>query len=187
MNRKEVEAKLKAITEEINEELRKRNLDLKIFLILVGSASLIVKYHLKRGTKDIDVILRPYLGGIGDLLTRRGFQVVSEALVNLHPDYEDRLELVLAEGQVFVLTLSPYDLAISKISRGFDKDINDVLESDLIKQIDFNKLKELYFEAMSYWIGNEKRYRFSWEVFEDAYLRKFGQTFDEGRGFDKSP
>ncbi len=146
-----------------------------VVLILVGGASLIVKYGLKRPTHDIDVTLKPYVGGIGDLLAKRGFQVVSEGLLNLHPDYEERLEPVITKGKVTILTLSPYDIAIAKISRGLGKDIEDVLASGIVKEIDLSELKRLYFEAINYFVGEPQKFLWAWENFEDAYRKRLGQ------------
>jgi len=175
--REEVERKLKELVEELN----RYELPFDIYLILIGGASLLLKYKLKRPTHDIDVIVKPYVGGLGDILARKGFQIVAEGFLNLHPDYEERLQPIYEKGKVHVLMLSPYDLAISKISRGFDKDINDVLQSDLIKELDFKKLKELYFEAMEYWIGDKRKFKWAWEDFENAYRKEFESTLRKGK------
>ena len=135
LSKKEIEKKLK----EAVEEIEKYNPSADIYLILIGGASLILKYRL------------PYIGGIGDLLSRKGFQIVAEALLNLPPDYEERLEPIIESRKVHVFSLSPYDLAVSKISRGFSKDIEDILNSELIDHINIERLKKIYFDAMNYW------------------------------------
>ena len=172
ISKEEVEKKLKELAEELNQY----ELPFDIYLILLGGASLILKYNLRRSTRDIDVVVRPYVGGLGDILAKKGFQIVAEGFLNLHPDYEKRLQPVYEKGKVHILMLSPYDLAISKISRGFEKDINDVLESGLIKEIDLKKLKELYFEAIEYWIGDRRKFEWAWEDFENAYRKRFENT-----------
>ncbi|NPA32606.1 MAG: hypothetical protein GXO04_03165 [Aquificae bacterium] len=176
LNKEEVEKRLKEVLQELN----KYDLPSDVYLILVGSASLMLKYNLKRSTRDIDVVVRPYIGGLGDILARKGFQLVAEGFLNLHPDYEERLQPLWEIGKVHVFALSPYDLAISKISRGLDKDISDILESDLIKEIDFEKLKKLYFEASEHWVGDRRKFKWAWEDFESAYRRKFEKTFRKG-------
>ena len=107
ISKEEVEKKLKELAEELNQY----ELPFDIYLILIGGASLILKYNLKRSTHDIDVVVRPYLGGLGDILARKGFQIVEEGFLNLHPDYEERLQSVYEKGKVHILMLSPYDLA----------------------------------------------------------------------------
>ncbi len=173
INKEEIKKALKDAIDEIN----RFGLERDIYFIIVGGASLVVKYGLSRTTSDIDVMVRPYVGGLGDILGRRGMQIVSEGIMNLHPDYESRIELFYRDGRVHVFILSPYDIAISKISRGFDKDINDIIESDIIHHIDINRLKELYFESVGYWLGYEERFRWAWEDFERAYNAKFGTSF----------
>ncbi|EDP74671.1 hypothetical protein HG1285_14704 [Hydrogenivirga sp. 128-5-R1-1] len=168
LDRREIEGKLK----EVIEEIEKYNPKSDVYLILIGGASLILKYGLRRTTKDIDVAVRPYMGGLGDLLSRKGFQVVAEGFLNLPPDYEERLEPVMEGRKVHVLTLSPYDLAVSKISRGLAKDIEDVVNSELINRIDVEKLRKIYFDAIDYWIGDRRKFVWAWEDFEDAYKRK---------------
>jgi len=110
INKEEVERKLRELAEVLNQY----ELPFDIYLILIGGASLILKYNLRRSTRDIDVVVRPYVGGLGDILAKKGFQIVAEGFLNLHPDYEKRLQPVYEKGKVHILMLSPYDLAISK-------------------------------------------------------------------------
>ncbi len=152
---RKIEGKLKEVIEEIEKYSPKSD----VYLILIGGASLILKYGA-------------YTGGLGDLLSRKGFQVVAEGFLNLPPDYEERLEPVMEGRKVHVLTLSPYDLAVSKISRGLAKDIEDVVNSELINRIDLEKLRKIYFDAIDYWIGDRRKFVWAWENFEDAYKRK---------------
>jgi hypothetical protein len=157
----------------LHEGLNSKNIKQNVYIIIVGAASLILKFRLKRATSDIDIIERisadhRIFGGLGQLLSRMGFHIVSEAMINLHPDYSDRLELYEQKGLIHVLTLHPYDLAISKIGRGLSKDMN---HSDLLSHIDIGKLKALYFEAAGYWIGNERQYEMNWELFFNGYLK----------------
>ncbi len=158
-------------------EFDRRGVRQNIYIIIVGAASLILKFKLKRATSDIDILERissdhSIFGGLGQLLSRMGFHIVSEAMLNLHPDYSERLELYEQKGLIHVLTLHPYDLAISKIGRGMSKDMNDIVSSDLLSHIDMEKLKMLYFEAVGYWIGDERRYEMNWDIFFGDYLSK---------------
>ncbi|MDL1971586.1 MAG: DUF6036 family nucleotidyltransferase [Candidatus Desulfofervidaceae bacterium] len=116
------------------------------------------------------------MGGIGSFLARLGFHVVSEVMVNLHPDYLERLEKCFELEKIVVYTLNPYDFAITKISRGWEKDIDDLFKSDVLNKIDLNKLKKFYFEAMDYWIGDKKNFILNWELFEERYKNERSQT-----------
>jgi len=135
-------------------EFDRKGVRQNVYIIIVGAASLILKFRLKRATSDIDILERisadcNIFGGLGQLLSRMGFHIVSEAMLNLHPDYSERLELYEHKGLIHVLTLHPYDLAISKIARGFDKDMTD--------------LKQIYLDRLAFLIhyfDNERRERF---------------------------
>ena len=155
--------------------LQERNFHENVYLILIGAASLIVKYNLERATSDIDImdtgIPRRHIGGLGALLSQLGYHVVSDAIVNLHPDYMQRVEKIMQKDNVFVLTLGPYDLAISKISRGLRKDIDDLLVSDVLAILKIDQLERLYAEAETYWVGNTDYFKQNWNMFINAYNR----------------
>jgi len=161
----------------LHEGLDRKNVKQNVYIIIVGAASLILKFKLKRATSDIDIVEKfstnsSIFGGLGQLLSRMGFHIVSEAMMNLHPDYSDRLEIYEEKGLIHVFTLHPYDLAISKIGRGFDKDMKDIVNSDLLSHIDIGELEKLYFEAIGYWIGNERQYEMNWDLFFNDYFKK---------------
>jgi hypothetical protein len=153
-------------------ELKKKNISQNIYLILIGAASIIVRHNLDRATRDIDIMdtgIPKQIGGLGTLLSELGYHVVSDAIVNLHPDYVDRLERVTEKGNVIVFSLGPYDLAISKISRGLKRDFHDILTSDLRDELEMGVLQKLYFDASSYWIGRPETFKSNWELFVDEY------------------
>ncbi len=169
----------------LDEELNRVNFRGHVYLIIVGAASLILKFNLKRATADIDVMEQisqhPQIhGGLGSMLSRMGFHIVSEVMINLHPDYSERLDHFESKGMIDVFTLNPHDLAISKIARGFRKDIDDILDSDLLADIDITRLKTAYFQAVDYWIGGDEKYRMNWDLFYESFTEKKGRT---GVGF----
>jgi hypothetical protein len=108
INKEEIRKALKDAINDINKFGLDR--DIYFILVLVGGASLVVKYSLSRTTSDIGVIVRPYIGCLGDILGKRGIQIVSEGIMNLHPDYESRVEFFYKDGHVNVFILSPYTL-----------------------------------------------------------------------------
>lgn len=156
----------------LNDALQKKNIGQKIYLILIGATSLIVRYNLKRATSDIDImdIGLPInrIGGLGALLSQLGYHVDSDAIVNLHPDYLERVEHITQKGNVIVLCLGPYDLSISKISRGLTRDI---VSPDVLDDQRLDVLEQLYAEASSYWIGNPEHFKLNWDLFKDAYQK----------------
>ncbi|MFP4445757.1 MAG: DUF6036 family nucleotidyltransferase [Desulfosudaceae bacterium] len=166
-------------TDVLAQTLREKNIRQNIYLILIGAASLIIKYDLKRATHDIDImdtgLPRNRIGGLGALLSRLGYHVVSDALVNLHPDYLDRVEPITRKNNIIVLSLSAYDLAISKISRGLQRDIDDLMSSHVLAGVQIKELERLYTEAASYWIGNPVTFRSNWDMFRDEYKKRQDQ------------
>jgi hypothetical protein len=171
------DSEIRKAIDALYEGLNTKNINQNVYIIIVGAASLILKFKLKRATSDIDIVEKisanhSIFGGLGQLLSRMGFHIVSEAMMNLHPDYSDRLEVYEQKGLIHVFTLHPYDLAISKIGRGFDKDMKDIVNSDILSHIDIGELKKLYFEAIAYWIGNERQYEMNWDLFFNDYIKR---------------
>ena len=159
--------------------------DVEATVVVFGAGLLIWQYRLQRATRDIDVSLRfknkSRLRGLLNILSGLGFQVVSEDFLCLHPDFEDRLIFLDRKGNVVFLGLHPLDLAVSKIGacRG-EEDLRDLVESGVLDEIDLEELKRLYFEAVSYWVGDEERFRTNWEVFRDYVERWEEKKKDAG-------
>lgn len=171
------EAEIRKAIKIIDDELGRKGIQEDLYLIIVGAASLILKFNLQRSTSDIDVLEtistdRRLFGGLGQLLGRMGFHIVSEVILNLHPDYPDRLEPYARKNRVHVFTLHPHDLAISKIGRGFAKDLEDIVNSNLLRHINLENLEKLYLEAVGYWLGDEQRYWANWRSFLEDYAKR---------------
>ncbi len=71
--------------DELCEEFERKRIEQDVYIIVVGAASLILKFNLKRATSDIDILepisaSRRLFGGLGQLLSRMGFHIVSETL-----------------------------------------------------------------------------------------------------------
>ncbi len=169
----QVMQKIKELDSDLDRFGARRKLKNRVNAILVGGAGLIVKYALERATDDIDVVpplkAAGMFGSVGSLMANHGLHVVNETIMLLHPDYEERIQPLWESANLCVFILDARDYAISKIGRGLEKDIADVLRSNLLDDIQLPKLEELYFEAMSYWIGDERRFRGNWE----AFMRRF--------------
>jgi len=175
------EAEIRKAIKIIDDELGRKGIQQDLSLIIVGAASLILKFNLQRSTSDTHIMEtisqdRRLFGGVGQLLGRMGFHIVSEVILNLHPDYPDRLAPYAKKNQVQVFTLHPHDLAISKIGRGFVKDLEDIVTSDLLRHLDMKELEALYFEAVAYWLGDEQIYLANWKSFLEDYAEKANQS-----------
>ncbi len=141
----------------------------KFPVVVVGGAAVIVGGFRPRVTMDVDVV-QGVVGrfGLGDVLHQGGLHIVSESVMTLHPDYMvNAIPMAGAEGfQVLdVKMLSPYDLAISKIGRGHDKDFSDAAAIVRKAHLDTGRLTELYNEAVEYWVGDEKWHRHRLQTF----------------------
>ena len=132
---------------------------LKIELILIGGAAVIVRHGGKRWTADIDALDKSRrLWGLG-LLEEYGLHLVSEALLNLHPDYEKRLEKAQEPAglkKLAVWLLGPYDLAITKIGRGLTHDYEDLASSGLAGEINLARLIKLSARGSPDWQSKSK-------------------------------
>lgn len=174
------DSEIRKAIDALYEGLNRKNINQNVYIIIVGAASLILKFKLKRVTSDIDIVEKisanhSIFGGLGQLLSRMGFHIVSEAMMNLHPDYSDRLELYEQKGLIHVFTLHPYDLAISKIGRGFEENPMD------FRQIYLDKLNFLirYFEDER----KERFYPFYLIFGEKKRDRRFKEALSIGKYF----
>ena len=122
--------------------------------ILVGSAALMLRYDLRRSTKDIDVSIPP---GVlpADVLSKYGIQIVPEGFLTLHEDYEDCLVYCGTYGGLELYTLDDYNLIISKVARGFSRDLEDVADSGILEKVDLTELAVKYVEAVKATVGDE--------------------------------
>ena len=131
-------------------------LDKPIEIILIGGAAALLSGAVRRVTEDIDILAS---GEIVRTLKEAGvlrspIQPVAESFLCLHPDYRKACIYVrdLAfPPKVRVYRLSPLDLAISKLSRFQQVDIEDI--EAILKKEEFSKKKFLkrYATARAYY------------------------------------
>ncbi|MEJ7790058.1 MAG: DUF6036 family nucleotidyltransferase [Thermoleophilaceae bacterium] len=118
-----IRALARALTEAAQED---------VTLYLTGGATAVVE-GWRPTTIDVDLRLEPET----DDLTRRLVRAKSELDINVElvsppdfipelPSWRDRSPFVLREGRVTVRHFDPYSQALSKIERGFAKDLEDV-------------------------------------------------------------
>lgn len=136
------------------------DLKVRVPLVMLGGASVLLGYSGKRWTKDIDILHIPELRGIGHYF--RSLHIVSDVIAYLHPDYAERATKIVEMGNLDIYTLSPEDIIISKAARGEEKDFYDIYVSSLTEKTDIEKFRDLYKEAMGYWIGGIEKAK-AWE------------------------
>lgn len=168
----------------LSQELKPILGDKKLGIILVGGANIILLHNPKghRVTYDIDVLstgLEKLPRGIGNLFGKYFLHIQPEIFFLCHPDWDKNLKQVMEFDNLVIYAPCEYDLAISKIARGYDKDIKDILDSELIEKLDFSKLKAKYFEAIEYWWGRHEEYKANWQRFEEEYRKKISSQKDK--------
>lgn len=144
-------------------------------LILLGGSAVLLAYGGHRSTWDVDVLVpgRRMLGA--GFLEGYGLSLVSEGILNLPPDFLNRLKRVpevVDLKHLIVHVLGPYDLAITKIGRGAERDIEDAVHICKAERLDLSRLQNMYEEASGYWVGPEGRYSHNLEWFLEEVKKR---------------
>jgi hypothetical protein len=158
----------------------------EIELHCIGGFAVSLRYKLNRPTGDIDVVeakptrLKPWLvdiAGAGSALHRKHklyLQIVT--VVSMPEDYESRLSesFVSRFRRLRLFVPDPYDLALSKLTRNLDIDIEDVKHLARECQLDLDQLASRYrTEVRPIAVGPTERH--------DATLRLWIEAIREER------
>jgi hypothetical protein len=152
-----------------------REIGIRSEIIVIGASSLILGYNLDRKTEDIDI-----LNTVQSLASSKyAIQVVNEGILFLMPDYKDRLNVIAEFRKVTVFSLGALDVALVKLGRGLDKDIDDVkmlFQKGLVSREDFKR----------YYPKFRDGYGGSYYVIDSSYHSVLGERYDSGndRMFD---
>jgi hypothetical protein len=157
-----------------------------VVLVCLGGFAVTLHYGLVRPTGDIDVcevvprtaipaILA--LGGVNsDLHRRHGVHLQMARVAQLPYQYDDRLSPAFAGAfqrlQLFVL--DAYDLALSKIERNADQDVEDVKHLARAVPLDLDVLRDRYRAELRPYLGQPDR--------EDLTLALWLEAIEEERG-----
>jgi len=125
-----------------------------VTLYLTGGATAVVE-GWRPTTIDVDLRLEPEL----DELMRRIMKAKSELDINVElasppdfipelPGWRARSPFVLREGRITVRHFDPYSQALSKIERGFTKDLEDVASMIGAGMVEGARLRELFEEIV---------------------------------------
>lgn len=167
-------------------EEAKPKIDRPIEIILVGGAAALLSGAVSRVTQDIDILAS---GETTRVLRKAGalkflIQPVADSFLCLHPGYRAACTYerdLSFPPKIRVYRLSPLDLAISKLSRFQQVDIEDI-EAILKKEnIDKKKFLRRYATARAYYT-NPKATDFNVRLL----IRKvYGDDFDEKKDLPK--
>ena len=161
-------------------------IDRPIEIILIGGAAALLSQAVDRITEDIDILASSKTVSI---LQKAGalkfpIQPVADSFLCLHPDYRKACKYVRELSfppKIRVYRLSPLDLAISKLSRFQQVDVEDI-EAILRKEkIDRKTLIRRYATARAYYT-NPKDTDFNLRLL----IRKvYGEEFDPKKDLPK--
>ena len=137
----------------------KSKIDIPIEIILIGGAAALLSGAVSRVTEDIDILAS---GDTVRALKEAGvlkshIQPVADSFLCLHPDYRKACIYVRELSfprKIRVYRLSPLDLAISKLSRFQQVDIEDI--EAILKKEKFNKktILKRYATARAYYTNS---------------------------------
>lgn len=155
-------------------------LDEPIALQCVGGFVVSLLYGLQRPTGDVDVVsvvpahvkvLLVHLAGRGsDLHRRHGVFLRIVTVATLPEDYATRLTEMFP-GTFTHLTLfavDPYDLALSKIERNIDQDVEDVKHLARAVPFDLAELRRRYEQELRPNLGRPEREDLTLQLWIDA-------------------
>ena len=179
----------------LNEPLEKLRLLLKeaqskidrpLEIIVIGGAAALLSGTINRITEDIDILAS---GETVRLLRKAGLlqppiQLVADSLLCLHPDYRKACSYVQNLSfppKIRVYRLSPLDLAISKLSRFQQVDVEDIEALIKKEQIPRKRFLMRYATARAYYT-NSKETDFNVRLL----IRKvYGEEFDPKKDLPK--
>ncbi len=136
-----------------------------IALHCIGGFAVSLYYGLDRPTGDIDVVevapgnLKSWLvdnAGIGSVLHKRHkvyLQIVT--VVTVPYSYEDRLTELFVDqfARLRIFVLDPYDLALSKLTRNIEVDLEDVKHLARSQYLDLDLLEARYHHELRNYVS----------------------------------
>ncbi len=112
-------------------------------MIIVGGSGLVLLGVISRATQDIDALEAP--NEIHHLLAKYDANKrVAAYMSNFPYNYEDRLvRLPVGGRKIQFFTCSLEDIVIAKLCSPRDKDRQDLLSEEVLKNLDWDRLKHL--------------------------------------------
>jgi hypothetical protein len=153
----------------------------------LGGFVITLLYGLERSTADVDVIsiiprnpiseLVDFAGKSSPLHDKYGIYLDVVGVATIPENYVERLsEIFKSEFQnIKLLTLDPYDIALSKIERNIQRDRDDVKYLAKVVPFDLEILNERYEKELRVYLGNPKR--------EDLTLKLWIEAIEEERRY----
>lgn len=155
-------------------------LDQQVILVCLGGFAVTLHYGLDRPTGDIDLCdvipnaaIKAVLGLAGkgsDLHHRHGVYLQMVRVPQLPDGYEERLIAAFPHAfkRLRFLVLEAHDLALSKIERNSDRDLDDVKHLARAVPLDLNILANRYKEELRPYLGRPEREDLTMTLWIDA-------------------
>ena len=136
-----------------------------------------------RKTGDLDYIsihprdafqtLEEIAGQQSELARKHQLYLQIVGVADYPEDYEKRLrKLDLGLKMLHLFVLDPYDLVLSKLTRNFGRDREDVKDIAQQHSLSFSVVSKRYEKEMKPWISNADRHHFTlYEVWKDFFPR----------------
>jgi len=154
--------------------------DEPIALHCIGGFVVSLLYGLPRPTGDVDVAsvvpahvaarLVALAGRGSDLHNRYGVFLQIVTVATLPEDYSTRLTEMFpgAFDRLTLFAPDPYDLALSKIERNVDQDIEDVKHLARVVPLDLAQLRRRYEQELRPYLGRPEREDLTLQLWIDA-------------------
>ena len=114
----------------------------RLYLVLVGGSSLILRNYIDRATDDIDAIM--VSAELNDLINSYGINSNVQAYMTSFPyDFEDRLELLWSGVLVDVFAASLEDIVIAKLCSFRDTDSEDIRSPQITNALNWELIAAL--------------------------------------------
>jgi len=158
------------------------DLDEEIELFAIGGTAMVLK-NIKESTKDIDFLTSCDYEKLRKLLKAAGLREESPSKlcniwylddiridlfydafiigVTLPNDWKKLSEHIKDVGKIRLYILNWYDIIITKIARGEERDYQDIQAIIKEQKVDFKKLKERYYSLAEVSIIAEYEYKFN--------------------------
>lgn len=135
-------------------------------IIVIGAASILLTIDSERKTTDVDILNTTRVASY----SKYDIQIVNEGILFLCEDYRDRLILKADFDGILVYTLGLLDVALVKLGRGLDKDIEDIKEILQSGVVSIEQFKIKYKE-FRYGYGG------SFEILDNNYWAVVGEKY----------
>lgn len=142
-----------------------------IDIYLLGGSACLLGNYTTRATMDFDFIDLDYLAGYGKVFALlRDYDMLEYSNTPLAPSYKERAKELEGFKYITVYILSKEDIAVSKIIRLEEKDIEDL--DEIMEKCDvklLNKIIEEVLEREDFFESKKEAFKNKLKIFKERY------------------